>query len=79
MLGWIKKKRKKASLALADQVEYPHIAPLDVAPGMPMFHGVRVVELATVVAAPSCATIMSAHGAEVVKLEEPKVCPGWSS
>ena len=37
-----------------------------------MFAGVRVVELSTVVAAPSCARAMADLGAEVVKVEEPK-------
>ena len=41
--------------------------------GTPLFHGVRVVELATVVAAPSATRIMADMGAEVVKIEEPKV------
>jgi len=39
--------------------------------GAPLFAGVRVVELSTVVAAPSCARIMADLGAEVVKVEEP--------
>ena len=36
---------------------------------VPIFEGVRVVELATVLAAPSCAMQMALFGAEVVKIE----------
>ncbi len=42
--------------------------------GAPLLHGVRVVELATVIAAPSATRMMVDLGAEVVKIEEPKVC-----
>lgn len=38
----------------------------------PVFAGLRVVELATVVAAPTAARVMAELGAEVVKVEEPK-------
>eukprot|EP01048_Picozoa_sp_COSAG05_P003893 COSAG05_NODE_191_length_14617_cov_90.240736_16_plen_275_part_00 len=36
------------------------------------FHGVRVVELATVVAVPSLGRTMAEHGAEVIKIETPQ-------
>lgn len=35
--------------------------------------GLRVVEMATVMAAPSCAALLSDFGAEVIKIENPKV------
>src|SRR5512144_2413415 len=34
--------------------------------------GVRVLDIATFVAAPYCATILSEFGAEVIKVEEPR-------
>lgn len=40
--------------------------------GTKCFHGIRVVELATVVAAPSASRTLAEHGAEVIKVEEPK-------
>ena len=36
------------------------------------YHGLRVVELATVVAVPSLGRTMAEHGAEVIKVEDPK-------
>jgi succinyl-CoA:(S)-malate CoA-transferase subunit B len=35
--------------------------------------GVRVIDIATYIAAPYCATIMAEFGAEVIKVEQPKV------
>src|SRR3546814_5242954 len=35
--------------------------------------GVRVVDIATYIAAPYCATVMAEFGAEVIKVELPKV------
>jgi crotonobetainyl-CoA:carnitine CoA-transferase CaiB-like acyl-CoA transferase len=35
--------------------------------------GLRVVDIATYIAAPYCATIMAEFGAEVIKVEQPKV------
>ena len=35
--------------------------------------GIRVIDIATYIAAPYCATIMAEFGAEVIKVEQPKV------
>ena len=35
--------------------------------------GLRVIDIATYIAAPYCATIMAEFGAEVIKVEMPKV------
>jgi crotonobetainyl-CoA:carnitine CoA-transferase CaiB-like acyl-CoA transferase len=34
--------------------------------------GLRVVDIATYIAAPYCATLMAEFGAEVIKVEQPK-------
>ncbi|MCJ7854693.1 CoA transferase [Lachnospiraceae bacterium NSJ-143] len=39
---------------------------------MGQLDGVKVVELATFIAAPSCARILASYGAEVIKVESPK-------
>ena len=39
---------------------------------MGQLDGVKVVELATYIAAPSCARILASHGADVIKVESPK-------
>lgn len=39
---------------------------------MGQLDGVKVVELATFIAAPSCARILAAYGADVIKVESPK-------
>ena len=35
--------------------------------------GLRVIDIATYIAAPYCATLMAEFGAEVIKVEQPKV------
>ncbi len=46
--------------------------PADVDPqGVPALQGLRVLDLATFIAAPFCATLMSEFGAEVIKVEMP--------
>ena len=35
--------------------------------------GLRIVDIATYIAAPYCATLMAEFGAEVIKVEQPKV------
>lgn len=57
---------------MAPQEERTVPAPAPRSPGAPLFSGVRVVELATVVAAPCATLVMASLGAEVIKVEEPK-------
>ena len=71
----IKGKKKKEETFKANQVEhpsFPHVAP---GKGAPLLTGVRVVELATVVAGPSAGRIFADHGAEVVRVEAPSGDP----
>lgn len=44
---------------------------------MPALEGIRVLDLATFVAAPFAATLMSEFGAEVIKIEHPKGGDPW--
>ena len=39
---------------------------------MGQLDGVKVVELATFIAAPSCARILASYGADVIKVEAPR-------
>ena len=39
---------------------------------MKQLEGVRVVDLSTYIAAPSCGRILASYGAEVIKVESPK-------
>ena len=39
---------------------------------MGQLDGVRVVDLSTYIAAPSCARILASYGADVIKVESPK-------
>ena len=45
----------------------------DSAPNNRPLAGLRVIDIATYIAAPYCATIMAEFGAEVIKVEQPKV------
>jgi crotonobetainyl-CoA:carnitine CoA-transferase CaiB-like acyl-CoA transferase len=45
----------------------------DSAPSNRPLAGLRVIDIATYIAAPYCATIMAEFGAEVIKVEQPKV------
>jgi crotonobetainyl-CoA:carnitine CoA-transferase CaiB-like acyl-CoA transferase len=45
----------------------------DSAPGNCPLAGLRVIDIATYIAAPPCATVMAEFGAEVIKVEQPKV------
>ena len=68
----LKKKRAKAFAAL--QIDHPsHLFPNDnaIGGGAPILKGVRVLELATVVAGPSAGRILAEHGAEVIRVEPP--------
>ena len=40
-------------------------------PARPALHGLRVIDIATVIAAPYCATLLGEFGADVLKLEHP--------
>lgn len=51
--------------------EYVHKAVRTPGGATPILHGLRVVELAEVIAAPSCGCILAQLGAEVVKVESP--------
>ena len=62
----MQKKNKKVS-------PRPTINPRIPGNGTPLLHGVKVVELATVVAGPSCGVLMASFGAEVIKIEDKKV------
>ena len=39
---------------------------------MKQLEGVKVVDLSTYIAAPSCGRILASYGAEVIKVESPK-------
>jgi len=45
----------------------------DSAPNNRPLAGLRVIDIATYIAAPYCATVMAEFGAEVIKVEQPKV------
>ena len=53
------------------QAPFPAVAAAAPGKGAAALHGVRVVELASVAAAPSCARLLADHGAEVIKVEGP--------
>lgn len=53
------------------QAAYPEVPLAAPGKGTPVLHGVRVVELASVAAAPSCARLLADHGADVIKVEGP--------
>jgi crotonobetainyl-CoA:carnitine CoA-transferase CaiB-like acyl-CoA transferase len=38
--------------------------------------GLRVIDIATYIAAPYCATLMAEFGAEVIKVEQPRFTAG---
>ncbi len=62
---------KKTDPKKDGQAPYPEAAPVAPGKGTPVLHGVRVVELASVAAAPSCARLLADHGADVIKVEGP--------
>eukprot|EP00906_Rhabdomonas_costata_P011320 RCo016069 len=63
------RKKKKTYYKPRPLDDFPQFKPGN---GAPIFHGVRVVELSTMVAAPAATRVMADLGAEVVKVEEPK-------
>jgi crotonobetainyl-CoA:carnitine CoA-transferase CaiB-like acyl-CoA transferase len=67
----IRKKRNKRNPMKDNQVPWPATTALAPGLGTPVMHGVRVVELASVAAAPSVARLFADLGAEVIKVEGP--------
>lgn len=67
----MKKRRKKADPRHDNQLPWPQIPKQKPGNGAPIFHGVRVVELSTIIAAPSTGRMLSDLGAEVIKVEGP--------
>jgi hypothetical protein len=64
------KRRCKGKPALPPQVDRPAFPMLQPGGETPIFHGLRVVELATVVAGPTTGNLFASLGAEVIKVEE---------
>lgn len=62
---------KKLNPKTDRQADYPTIAAAAPGKGAAALHGVRVVELASVAAAPSCARLLADYGADVIKVEGP--------
>ena len=64
---------KKTNDFKALQIEHPtHLFPVGaIGNNAPILKGVRVLELATVVAGPSAGRILAEHGAEVIRVEPP--------
>jgi hypothetical protein len=67
----IRRKRNKRDPTKDDQAPWPAATALKPGGGTPVMHGVRVVELASVAAAPSVGRIFADLGAEVIKVEGP--------
>lgn len=67
--GSAKSKRERDFESL--QTEHPSFPTGIIGSGAPILKGVRVIELATVVAGPSAGRILADHGAEVIRVEPP--------
>ena len=64
-----RRQQKQLDPSTDRQLPWPEIRGEVPGKGAPLFHGVRVVELATVYAAPSAGRTLADLGAEVVKVE----------
>ena len=66
-----KKEQKRKDQLERVQSPHPDFPFLEPGNGAPLLTGVRVVELATVIAGPSAGRIFADHGAEVIRVEPP--------